>query len=237
MKSALFVICAVALLAACNRKPTDHKAQVSYSIGASFGRSLKAQSLDLDKSALSKGVQDGFEGKELLLNEQEMQGALAKLSEMRQNEMKDMAEKNKSKAEEFLNKNRDSEGVAVTKSGLQYKTVAEGSGASPKPDDVVVVNYKGTLIDGTEFDSSYKRNQPAEFPIRGVIPGWTEGLQLMKKGGKAVFFVPPELGYGAQARQQIPPNAVLIFDVELLDIKAGKGKIPGPPPVVKPKAK
>jgi FKBP-type peptidyl-prolyl cis-trans isomerase len=244
MKTTLFLICALAgvtavigLTAGCNRKPKDHKAQVSYSIGASFGRSLKAQNLDLDKSALAKGVQHGFEGKELLLNDQEMQGALAKLSEMRQTEMRETAEKNKSKAEEFLTKNKEAEGVTTTTSGLQYKTVSEGSGPSPKPDDVVVVNYKGTLIDGTEFDSSYKRNQPAEFPIRGVIPGWTEGLQLMKKGGKAVFFVPPELGYGAQARQQIPPNAVLIFDVELLDIKAGKGKMHGAPPVVRPKSK
>lgn len=230
MKFALLFAAAAGLaVTGCNQKPKEQKAQVSYSIGASFGKSLKAQNLDLDKSALAKGVQDGFEGKNLLLNDQEMQTALAKLSESRQNEMKATAEKNKVQADEFMAKNKDAEGVKTTKSGLQYKVISEGTGVSPKIDDVVSVNYKGTLIDGTEFDSSFKRNQPAEFPIRGVIPGWTEGLQLMKKGGKMQFFIPPELGYGAQARQTIPPNAVLIFEVELLDVKVGKGKMPPMP--------
>jgi FKBP-type peptidyl-prolyl cis-trans isomerase len=237
MRALVIALCTLIAATGCNRKPKDQKAQVSYSIGVSFGKSLKAQNLDLDKSALGKGVQDGFEGKDILLNEGEMQAALAKLSESRQNEMKQLAEQNKAKADEFLAKNREAEGVQVTKSGLQYKIISEGTGSMPKSDDVVVVHYKGTLIDGTEFDSSFKRNQPAEFPIRGVIPGWTEGLQMMKKGGKAQFFIPPELGYGGQARQQIPPNAVLIFEVELVDIKAGKGKLPAPPAVVPPTKK
>jgi FKBP-type peptidyl-prolyl cis-trans isomerase len=229
MRAAILAFCALVMVAGCNRKPKEHKAQVSYSIGASFGRSLKAQNLELDKSALARGVEDGFVGKDLAMTDPEMQTALSKMSEMRQGEMQELAEKNKTKADEFMAKNAKEDGVKTTPSGLQYKVATEGTGVSPKLDDVVVVHYRGTLLDGSEFDSSLKRNQPAEFPIRGVIPGWTEGLQLMKKGGKAILYVPPELGYGAQTRQQIPPNAVLVFEVELIDVKVGKGKIPAAP--------
>lgn len=224
----------VLVLTGCPRKPKANKDQVSYTIGAQFGKSLKSQNLDLNPKMIARGIEDGLTGKELDLSEEEMQGAMAKLSEERQKEMRNEAEQNKIKADEFLAKNKSAEGVQVTASGLQYKIENPGSGVSPKIDDTVVVNYKGTLIDGTEFDSSYKRNMPAEFPIRGVIPGWTEGLQLLKKGGKAKFFVPPELGYGDRQRQQIPPNAVLIFDVELLDVKP----TPKPPaPAGGPKTK
>ncbi len=208
----------------CNRKPSTPKDQVSYTIGAQFGKSLKSQNLDLDSSALSRGIVDGYKGKETALNEDEMQTAMVKLSEDRQKEQKSQSETNKTKADEFLMENKNAEGIKVTASGLQYKITEPGTGAAPKGDDIVVVNYRGTLIDGTEFDSSYKRNMPAEFPLKGVIPGWTEGLQMLKKGGKAVFYVPPELGYGDRPRQQIPGNAVLIFDVELLDVKAPAAK-------------
>lgn len=204
----------------CNRKPKSNKDQVSYTIGAQFGKSLKSQNLDLDTSALGRGIVDGYNGgAKVLLSEEEMQAAMMKLSEDRQKEQKAESEANKSKAEEFLSNNRVAEGVKVTTSGLQYKITSPGTGPAPKGDDIVVVHYKGTLIDGTEFDSSYKRNMPAEFPLKGVIPGWTEGLQLLKKGGKAIFWIPPELGYGDRPRQQIPGNAVLIFDVELVDVK------------------
>ncbi len=212
------IVLAVAITG-CNRKPKSPKDQVSYTIGAQFGKSLKSQHLDLDTAILARGLADGYKGEGIKLSEDEMQAAMMKMSDERQKEMKVDAEKNKVKADEFLVKNKTAEGVQTTASGLQYKITEPGTGASPKGDDIVVVNYKGTLIDGTEFDSSFKRNIPAEFPLKGVIPGWTEGLQLMKKGGKAVFFVPPELGYGDRARAPIPGNAVLIFDVELLDIK------------------
>jgi FKBP-type peptidyl-prolyl cis-trans isomerase len=142
-----------------------------------------------------------------------------KMNETRQAELQEKAKANKAKAEEFLAKNKTAEGVKTTASGLQYKIVKEGTGPSPKLEEDVVVNYKGTLIDGTEFDSSYKRNQPAQFPLKGIIPGWTEGLQLMKKGGKAILYIPPELGYQDRPRQTIPPNSVLTFEVELVDIK------------------
>lgn len=221
-KRAILILSALTLgLAACNGKPKTPKQQQSYTIGAQFGKSLKSQKLDLDTKALAAGIVDGYSKDKLQLTDDEMQQAMMKLSEDRQKEIKDEADKNKVKADEFLAKNKTAEGIKTTASGLQYKITEEGKGASPKGDDVVVVNYKGTLIDGTEFDSSFKRNQPAEFPLKGVIPGWTEGLQLMKKGGKAQFFVPPNLAYGDRPRQQIPGNAVLIFDVELLDIKAG----------------
>jgi FKBP-type peptidyl-prolyl cis-trans isomerase len=207
------------VLGACSRTPKTDKDKISYTIGAQFGKSLKAQHLDLDNKALARGIVDGYSGERLQMNEGEQQAAMTILSEARQKTIQEEAAKNKVGADEFLEKNKTAEGVKVTVSGLQYKIIQEGTGPSPKMTDAVSVNYRGTLIDGREFDSSYRRNMPAEFPIKGVIPGWTEGLQLMKKGGKAMFWVPPSLGYGERPRQQIPGNAVLIFDVELLDVK------------------
>lgn len=221
------------VFAGCNRKPKSLKEQTSYTIGAQFGKSLKSQDLNLDSKALSRGIEDGLKDSKLALSDEEMQSAMMKLNEERQKEMRALAEKNKGESDKFLNKNKEAEGVKVTASGLQYIIKEEGKGASPKGDDIVVVNYRGTLVDGKEFDSSFKRNQPAEFPLKGVIPGWTEGLQLMKKGGKATFFIPPELGYGDRPRQNIPANAILIFDVELLNIKAPQKTVHGPP-IVRP---
>ncbi len=129
------------------------------------------------------------------------------------------ASENSKIGEEYLKKNREKEGVKVTASGLQYKVLKEGTGISPKATDFVKVHYRGTLIDGTEFDSSYKRNQPAEFQLNQVIPGWTEGLQLMKVGSKFQLTIPSSLGYGERGNQSIPGNSVLLFDVELLDVK------------------
>lgn len=206
----------------CSRKPKTQKEAVSYTIGAQFGKSLKAQNLSLDTKALANGIVDGYKDAGLKLNEAEMNQAIAKLGEERQNEMKAESDKNKTLAEEFLAKNREEEGIEVSDSGLQYRIVEKGEGPSPKGDDLVVVNYRGKLIDGTEFDSSYKRNEPTQFPLKGVIPGWSEGLSMMKKGGKAEFFIPPELAYGDRPRQNIPANAVLIFEVELVDIKKPK---------------
>ncbi|HMN70170.1 MAG TPA: FKBP-type peptidyl-prolyl cis-trans isomerase [Bdellovibrionales bacterium] len=221
----LGVIFAIAFTG-CNPKPKTNKDQVSYTIGAQFGKSLKSQGLDIDPKILARGFAHAYGGggKDMKLTEEEMQAAMMKLSEEKQKEMKIEAEKNKVKADEFLAENKVKADIKTTSSGLQYKHVTEGSGPSPKPDDVVVVHYKGTLIDGTEFDSSHKRNQPAEFPVKGVIPGWTEGLQLMKKGGKSMFYIAPELAYGDRARQQIPANSVLVFEVELIDVKPPKKK-------------
>lgn len=211
-------VIAAVIFTGCNRKPKTPKDQVSYTIGAQFGKSLKSQNLDINTEVLAKGIADGYKG-ETKMTEEEMQAAMMTMAQERQKEMKVQAEKNMGSAAEFMAKNKIAEGIKTTASGLQYRINEAGSGASPKGNDIVVVNYKGTLTDGTEFDSSYKRNQPAEFPLNGVIKGWTEGLQLMKKGGKATFYIPPELGYGDRARAPIPPNAVLIFEVELLDVK------------------
>src|SRR5205085_3305244 len=129
-------------------------------------------------------------------------------------------QKNAAEAGKFLNENKGKEGVKATGTGLQYKVMKDGNGAQPKSTDTVTVNYRGTLTDGTEFDSSYKRGQPATFPVAGVIKGWTEALQLMKVGSKYQLFIPPDLGYGPSGQGAIPPNSVLIFEVELIDAKA-----------------
>jgi FKBP-type peptidyl-prolyl cis-trans isomerase len=235
LRFAVFVVLGANLvLIGCNRKPKTHKDQVSYTIGVQFGKSLKSQDLDLDSAALARGIEDGLKTGKIKLSDEEMQTAMAKLSQDRQNQMKVEADKNKLKADEFLAKNKSEAGVQVTSSGLQYKIIDAGQGPQAKIEDVVVVNYRGKLVDGTEFDSSYKRNMPAEFPLKGVIPGWTEGLQLMKKGGKTVFYIPPELAYGDRPRNNIPSNSVLIFDVELLEVKA-QGKGPTSPAKLKKK--
>lgn len=210
----------LSLLVACSPKPKSQEDQVSYTIGAQFGRSIKNQDIKLDSKMLARGIEDAMKKDKLALTDEEMQSAMMKMNEERQKSLQEKAATNKVKSEEFMTKNKTAEGIKTTASGLQYKITAEGTGPSPKIDEEVVVNYKGTLIDGTEFDSSYKRNQPAQFPLKGIIPGWTEGLQLMKKGGKAILYVPPELGYQDRPRQTIPPNSALIFEVELLDIKA-----------------
>lgn len=214
----VLTVVAAVIFTGCNRKPKTPKDQVSYTIGAQFGKSLKSQNLDIDTSVLARGLADGYKG-ETKMTEEEMMSAMQAMAQERQKEMKVEADKNMGSSADFMGKNQSAEGIKTTASGLQYKITQEGTGPSPKGNEIVVVNYKGTLVDGTEFDSSYKRNQPAEFPLNGVIKGWTEGLQLMKKGGKATFYIPPQLGYGDRARAPIPPNAVLIFEVELLDVK------------------
>lgn len=214
------------LLAGCKgSKPKSPAEQLSYTIGAQFGKSVKAQNIQVDMKYVQMGIEDALKKDKFLLTDDEMRAAIMGMSEQRQKDLAATATANKAKADEYMAKNKSAEGVKTTASGLQYKMLKEGEGKSPSAEDTVSVHYKGTLADGTEFDSSYKNNQPAEFPLKGIIPGWTEGLLLMKKGGKATFFIPPELGYGERQRQMIPPNSVLIFEVELLDIK-GKGKSP-----------
>ena len=147
-----------------------------------------------------------------------MQAAMMKLQEMAMKKQQETAETNAKAGKEYLEKNKSAAGVKTTASGLQYIVEKEGTGPSPKKDDVVKVHYKGTLTNGEQFDSSIERGQPAEFPVGGVIPGWTEALQLMKVGGKAKLFIPAELAYGPSGRPGIPPNSVLLFDVELIEI-------------------
>lgn len=208
----------------------DLKAKVSYSIGLSLGQNLKRQSIELDPAVIAKGIADGLaEAKPALTKaeidecmaafEKEISAKRAVAMEKEDAEAKAAGDKNAKAGEKFLAENKAKEGVKTLKSGLQYKVLKEGTGASPKLADTVVAHYKGKLLDGTEFDSSYKRNEPSSFPVNGVIAGWTEALQLMKVGSKWELFIPSNLAYGERGRPSIPPNSVLIFEVELIGIE------------------
>jgi len=193
------------------------KAKYSYSIGQQIGNKIRQQKIDLDTKAFKQGVEDALK-KESKLSDQEQKDAFMKMSMMQQKSDSMSAQKVKSEGQIFLETNKTKPGIKVTVSGLQYKVIKKGTGKSPKATDKVRVHYKGVLVNGQEFDSSYKRNQPAEFPLNRVIKGWTEGLQLMKKGAKFQFFIPSDLGYGDRSSGSIPGGSVLIFDVELLKI-------------------
>ena len=199
------------------------KDKMSYVIGMDIGNNLKRQSIDVDPNILAKAIKDALAGQKPLLSDQEIRETMA----AHQNEMKAkqevLAKKNKEQGDAFLAGNKKKEGVKTLPSGLQYKVIKAGKGKKPKPDDSVTTNYRGTLIDGTEFDSSYKRGQPAAFKVSGVIPGWTEALQLMEEGAKWQLFIPPSLAYGERgAGGTIGPNATLIFEIELISIQEKK---------------
>ena len=176
------------------------KEKISYSIGMDIGGNLKRGSVEVDPDVLAKGLKDSYGGGKTLLTEDEARKTIADFQQAlraKQAEtMKNLAEKNKVDGEKFLAENAKKEGVKTLQSGLQYKEITRGTGKSPKTTDTVTTHYKGTLIDGTEFDSSYKRGEPASFPVSGVIAGWTEALQLMKEGAKWQLFVPSNLAYG-----------------------------------------
>lgn len=213
------VVVALAATTACTKKvklDSDIK-KASYAIGQQIGGNLKQQNIDFDADALAQALKDASAGKNEMTKE-DMQAAMMKLQEMAMKKQQEAAETNSKAGKDFLEKNKSASGVKVTASGLQYIIEKEGTGAQPKKEDVVKVHYKGTLTNGEQFDSSYDRGQPAEFPVGGVIPGWTEALQLMKVGSKAKLFIPPELAYGPSGRPGIPPNSVLVFEVELMDI-------------------
>jgi FKBP-type peptidyl-prolyl cis-trans isomerase FklB len=209
----------------------DPKDKASYSIGLNIGRNFKRQNVDLNPDALIAGVKDALSGAKPALNETEERDAMMSLQKDAMEKQKAMGEKNAAEGKKFLDENKKKEGVKSTASGLQYKVMKEGNGPQPKASDTVTVDYKGTLIDGTEFDSSYKRGQPATFPLNGVIKGWTEGLQLMKTGAKYQFFIPADLAYGGrQMGPDIPPNSTLIFEVELKSVQAAAAGSPSPAP-------
>ena len=195
---------------------------VSYSIGQNLGQNLNDPSMKINFDCLTKGIEDYFKHTSLL-KEDEMRKVLMAynqiLMSVKNKKMDVEKEKNKKEGEAFLNANKKKEGVKELPDGLQYKVLKSGKGPSPADTNVVKVNYRGTLIDGTEFDSSYKRGTPAEFPVDRVIKGWTEALKHMHVGDKWELYIPPELAYGENgAGQVIKPNSTLIFEVELLDI-------------------
>jgi FKBP-type peptidyl-prolyl cis-trans isomerase len=199
------------------------KDKLSYAVGMNIGRSIHSQSMEIDPAILLRGLKDEMAGKTVMTDMeahntlmQAQQEAKKKIDETRQASM----EPNKKAGDAFLAANKTKEGVVTLPSGLQYKILKEGTGPKPTPADSVVCNYRGTLIDGKEFDSSYKRGQPATFPVGQVIKGWTEALQLMPVGSKWELFVPPDLAYGDRgAGPDIGPGATLIFEVELISIK------------------
>lgn len=203
----------------CTKKAKldNDKSKASYAIGQQIGQNLKQQNIEVDADALAMALKDASEGKNQMTKEQ-IQEAMMKLQENAMKKQQEEAETNKKKGAEYLEKNKSAAGVKVTASGLQYIVEKEGTGKTPTKDDVVKCHYTGTLTNGEKFDSSVDRGQPAEFPVSGVIPGWTEALQMMKVGGKMKLFIPPELAYGPSGRPGIPPNSVLVFEVELLDI-------------------
>jgi FKBP-type peptidyl-prolyl cis-trans isomerase len=200
------------------------KEKVSYSLGADVAKNFKKLGVDVDMDMLVKGMKDVFSGEKLLMSEEELRTTMTALQgELRQKQMesaKAAGDDNKKAGEAFLAENKNKEGVVTLPSGLQYKVLKAGDGKKPADTDTVECHYRGTLINGTEFDSSYSRGQPASFKVTGVIGGWTEALKLMPVGSKWQLFIPPQLAYGERgAGREIGPNATLIFDVELLGIK------------------
>jgi FKBP-type peptidyl-prolyl cis-trans isomerase FklB len=238
MKTSLLIVAAFVVVSplawAADAQLKDQKDKVSYSIGLDIGTTLKRQLIDVNEQLLSNGIQDGLSGKKPLLTDEEVKATMAAFQKdmvAKQSAAKKAAgEKNAAQGKKFLEENKNKEGVKTTASGLQYKVLKEGSGPTPKATDTVKVNYRGTTIEGTEFDSSYKRGEPASFPVNRVIKGWTEALQLMKPGSKYQLFVPADLAYGERgAGADIGPNAALLFDVELVQIVP-----PGVTPTPKP---
>ena len=215
----IFLLVSIFINAHAENLETD-KEKLSYSMGIFFGQSVTRQDMDLDVPAFMQAVEDVLNGAEKKLTTEEMQQILAAYQQKEQRERADKATSNKTKGTEYLSKNKKNEGVVETESGLQYKVLKTGEGNKPTLDDTVVVHYRGTLIDGTEFDSSYSRGEPVELGVNRVIQGWQEALQLMPAGSKWQIAVPSNLGYGERgAGGVIGPNATLLFDIELIDIK------------------
>lgn len=205
------------------------KDSVSYGIGTDIGHNMKLGGLDsLNVDALAMGIRDGLDSTEKITGDKVRALVQAYMIEAQKKNMARQQAKNEEvirKGEAWLTENGRKPGVTTTASGLQYEVVQQGTGPKPKVEDMVEVHYRGTLLDGKEFDSSYKRGQPATFGLGQVIPGWTEGLQLMPVGSKYKLYIPSNLGYGAQGMgQEIPPYSVLVFDVELLSIKPAGGR-------------
>ncbi len=200
----------------------------SYALGQQLGKDLKKGGVTIDSAMVAAGIKDALAGTSRM-DEAEIAAAMEGLQkEMMQAQMaarEEMAAENTKKGKEFLEANAKKKGVTTTKSGLQYEVIEKGKGKTPGANDKVTVHYRGTLIDGTEFDSSYQRGNPATFPVSGVIPGWTEALQLMKEGAKYKLVIPSELAYGERgAGQVIGPNAPLVFDVELIKVEPADKK-------------
>lgn len=215
----IFVLMVVSHSIAAQGNLETDKQKFSYAVGVQLGQNISNQGIEIDNDALLMGIGDIINKRTLKLTGPEMQAAAGRHQAKEEERYKAMGEQNKAAGEKFLTGNKAREGVTELVSGLQYIVLTEGNGASPKATDTVVVHYRGTLIDGTEFDSSYARGEPVAIPVNGVIQGWQEALPLMKVGSKWQIFVPSALGYGENAAgAEIGPNSTLIFDIELLSI-------------------
>ena len=220
------------------------KEKASYAIGMNIGKNLKRDAVEIDPAVLSRGLRDALAGNKLLLTDDEAKAALTALqAEVRATEeakLKAVALENKRAGDAFLAANKTKEGVVTLPSGLEYKIIKEGTGPKPTADDTVLCHYRGTLVDNTEFDSSYKRNEPLKIPVGGVIKGWTEAIQLMPVGSKWQLFIPSDLAYGERGAPGSPigPNSTLIFEVELISIepKQAPKEAPKEQPKEEPKA-
>jgi FKBP-type peptidyl-prolyl cis-trans isomerase len=242
MKQQLLLAVAIgAALIGCNQQASEPAAEagialdseerrVSYGMGIGLGQRIRQESFSVDVDAFAEGVKHAVNGVEPLMNEeqirQEMQAFQQKQIAKQQEAMQQAADANQAKGKAFLAENGAKEGVVTTESGLQYSVITAGTGAKPTATDTVEVHYRGTLIDGTEFDSSYKRGATVSFPVNGVIPGWTEALQLMPTGSKWQLVIPSDLAYGpgGTGGGPIGPNETLIFEVELVSIKAAESE-------------
>ncbi len=229
MKSAVYALLAVLIIAGpatAADKGFELKTEtqkLSYALGLDLGAYFKSLGEDFDLAAIQKGIDDTYHGNKTLMTAEEAAQVQQKFATRQQEkqvkQVMEMTAANKEAAKKFLDENKGKEGVKTTDSGLQYKVIKEGKGVKPVKSDKVKVNYKGTLLNGTEFDSSYKRNQAAEFQVDQVIPGWTEALQLMNVGSTYELYIPSELAYGDRgAPPVIEPGSMLIFEVELLDV-------------------
>jgi FKBP-type peptidyl-prolyl cis-trans isomerase FklB len=229
MHSHLAVVALVGLIGCSPAEEKDvkletQKDKISYAIGMSVGKNLNRDSISISPDAFLRGVMDArLDSAARLMNDGEIQTTMMAFQDSLRKKQEDQArvagEENMTKGAAFLAENGKKPGVVTLPSGLQYKILTDGKGKTPKAGSTVTTHYRGRLLDGTEFDSSYKRGQPAQFPVGGVIRGWTEALQLMKEGSKWELYVPPDLAYGASgAGGVIPPNATLIFEVELLSV-------------------
>jgi FKBP-type peptidyl-prolyl cis-trans isomerase FklB len=210
---------------------TTQKDKFSYALGMNLGTTLHKQAVPVDPNILARGLKDALAGGKTALTEDQARATLMEVqTEMRKKQEEQMqiaGAASKKEGEAFLAANKSKDGVVTLPSGLQYKILTQGTGPKPAPSDSVVCNYRGTLINGTEFDSSYKRGEPATFPVTGVIKGWTEALQLMPVGSKWQLFVPSDMAYGERSpAPQIGPNATLIFEVELLSIQPKSAAAP-----------
>src|SRR4051812_11099944 len=221
---ALVMACFTAGLMAADSSPLkDEKDKISYGYGMEIGKNLKRQGIEINPDLLAQGLKATLNGDKTLLTDDEVRQTMMafqqKMQATRMEKSKKEGDENKAKGEAFLAENKKKEGVQTTASGLQYKIITKGTGPMPKSDDTVKTHYRGTLVDGTEFDSSYKRGEPATFGVTQVIKGWTEALLMMPVGSKWQLFIPGELAYGPGGRPGIPPNATLLFDIELISIE------------------